>query len=782
MPSTKAVQDFFLSTFKKPIARKILLSLIFCFALSWVVLYEIQFPHDFRAGDVVPFDVIAPFSFEIVDNVSTEEKRQKAESSILMVYDFDSTVFSRMTGQIYRAFRDMRTQARQIPWSRSPQQLEVQVRDFFVHKQQFEKDLGVPVSDSMFEWLVNQKFNPRIESAIIRNLEFWYQRKIAETPERFIPPQQKEITARVVDRSGSPATNNREEEFTISKLEILDLQNEKFFILEDRRGLERFSPQDKENTLALARALIVPNLTLNKHETALRKSSARSAILPSMITVKKNQTIVGKGKTVQNSNLALMEQIDKVQNERNRLLMTVSLTLLLFLILVTFASYVRRFTQNRIKFQIKDLFVMCLISIISVLTVKCFQFLTDAVLVRLSDRLSSNELIYAAPLALGPMLVGLLIPAGEIVWLFTAFLALSFGIMEDFDFALSLVALVGGISAARGVSQCTKRNDIYRAGIRTGLVTFGVLFYLNILSENSIQGSYDQILWKAGAGLLGGILSSLLTMICIPLFETVFRYTTDIKLLELSNMNHPLLKEMLVKAPGTYHHSIMVGTLVESAAEEIGANPLLGKVMGYYHDIGKMVHPQYFIENQRPGLNPHEHISPYMSRTLLIAHVKDGAELARQHKLGQPIVDGIVQHHGTTLISYFYNKAMKIQKPDDSPVSEEDFRYPGPKPQFKESGVLMIADSVEAASRTLEDPSPARIQNLIKSMIQKKFNDGQLDECNLSLRDLYQIEKTFVRILIGVYHHRVEYPSEIRNGDQKLHNLSHLKQHIRGKK
>lgn len=770
-----SIADYVQETAKKPVARKIVLSILFCFALSWVVLFEIQVPRDFRAGDVAQSDVIAPFSFEIVDEAATLDKIQKAESAVSMVYDFDAAVFSRMTSQIYKAFRNMRTRAREVIWSRSKAQLEIQIRDFFAHKHTFEKDLGITVSDEMFEWLTAMRFSPRIESSVIRNLEFWYQRKIAETPDRFIPGHQKEVTARVVDRTSV------EEEFTLSKLEILDLQNPLYFILEDKRGLERFNDGDLKNILALARSLLVPNLTMNKHETALRKSAARSAVLPAMISVKKNQTIVAKGKTVQKSNIALFEKIEKIQSERNRVLMTISLTFLLFLILVTFATYVRRFTHNKVQFQTKDLFVMCLISILSVLSVKLFQFLSDSVIGRITDRFNANDLLFAAPLALGPMLVGLLIPAGEIVWLFTAFLALTFGIMEDFDFALSLVALVGGISAARGVSQCSKRNDIYKAGLRTGLVTFGVLFYLNIISENSFQLSFEHILFKAGAGLFGGVLSSLLTMICIPLFESLFRYTTDIKLLELSNMNHPLLKEMLVKAPGTYHHSIMVGTLVEAASEEIGANPLLGKVMGYYHDIGKMVHPQYFIENQRPGNNPHEHISPFMSRTLLIAHVKDGAELARQYKLGQPILDGILQHHGTTLISYFYNKAMKIQKPDDSPVSEEDFRYPGPKPQFKESGVLMIADSVEAASRTLEDPSPMRIQNLIKSMIQKKFNDGQLDECNLSLRDLYQIEKTFVKILIGVYHHRVEYPTEARDS-RGASVAAHMKQPLRGRR
>jgi hypothetical protein len=237
-----------------------------------------------------------------------------------------------------------------------------------------------------------------------------------------------------------------------------------------------------------------------------------------------------------------------------------------------------------------------------------------------------------------------------------------------------------------------------------------------------------------------------------------------VKLLELSNLNHPLLKDMIVKAPGTYHHSMLVGSMVEAAAEEIGANPLLAKVMSYYHDIGKMEHANYFIENQKPGQNPHDHISPYMSKTLLVAHVKDGVEMGMAHKLGKPIIDGIIQHHGTTLISYFYNKAMDLKTEDDCEVSEEEFRYPGPKPQFREAALCMLADSIEAASRSLDEPTPVRLQNIVRNIVQRKFMEGQLDECSLTLKDLSKVEQAFTRILLGIYHQRIDYPRSAGGG------------------
>lgn len=218
------------------------------------------------------------------------------------------------------------------------------------------------------------------------------------------------------------------------------------------------------------------------------------------------------------------------------------------------------------------------------------------------------------------------------------------------------------------------------------------------------------------------------------------------------------MKEMMVKAPGTYHHCLSVGTMVDEAARSIEANPLLAKVMAYYHDIGKSEHAQYFAENQRPGHNPHDQITPYMSKTILIAHVKDGAELGLRYKLGKPIIDGILQHHGTTLISYFYNKALKESENDNSSVEESDFRYPGPKPQFKEAALVMLADSIEAAARCIEEPTAARLTHLVKNIIQSKFIDGQLNECNLSLRDLSTIEKAFKKTILNIYHQRIDYP------------------------
>jgi putative nucleotidyltransferase with HDIG domain len=266
------------------------------------------------------------------------------------------------------------------------------------------------------------------------------------------------------------------------------------------------------------------------------------------------------------------------------------------------------------------------------------------------------------------------------------------------------------------------------------------------------------LLVVAGAAL-SGISSALLVSALVPVIEWAFGYTTDIKLLELGSLNQPVLKRLILEAPGTYHHSFLVGNLVESAAESIGANPLLSRVAALYHDLGKLKNPLYFAENQRRGENRHDKLQPTMSALIIKAHVKDSVRIAEENGLGSELRDIIEQHHGTTLIQFFYRKALEQHEGSGAPPGESDFRYPGPKPQTREAGLVLLADSVEAAVRSLPEKTPSRIQGMVHTIILDKFQDGQLDECDLTLRDLNQIERIFVTVLQGVHHARPEYPS-----------------------
>ena len=258
-------------------------------------------------------------------------------------------------------------------------------------------------------------------------------------------------------------------------------------------------------------------------------------------------------------------------------------------------------------------------------------------------------------------------------------------------------------------------------------------------------------------GGINAVMSPVIAFGLLIFYEKVFKITTDLTLLELSDFNHPLLKELSSKAPGTFHHSIIMGNLSEAAAEAIGANQILARVGCYYHDIGKIMKPQYFIENQLDEYNKHNELNPTVSTKIIIAHVTDGIALAKKYKLPQEIIDFIPMHHGTTLVSYFYDKAKKSTKEE---LSDYIYRYPGPKPQTKETGIVMLADAIEASTRAIEDPTPQKLESKIREVIKVRFMEGEFDECDLTLRDLTHIKDSFMKVLIGIHHHRIKYPDK----------------------
>lgn len=323
-----------------------------------------------------------------------------------------------------------------------------------------------------------------------------------------------------------------------------------------------------------------------------------------------------------------------------------------------------------------------------------------------------------------------------------------------------LVLAAGMLAAVLTTGRIRTRGKIIRIGLLIGAVHVVAIAGLLLAwgAEATPAGILAALFW----GLAHGILVGFVVSGSLPLIEYLFGISTDISLLELSNIaQQTVLRRLLVAAPGTYNHSFIVGMLAEEAAEAIGANPLLARVGGYYHDIGKMMKPEYYGENEViPGLH-HRPLSPTMSTLIIKAHVKDGVELARHHDLPRPIVDIIAQHHGTTLVEYFYNEALKRAKEDER-VEESIFRYEGPKPQTKEAGVVMLADSVEAATRSLSDPTPARVESTIHRIAEKKLGDGQLDECGLTLAEVRIIEDSFARVLAGIFHRRPRYPDIVR--------------------
>ena len=338
--------------------------------------------------------------------------------------------------------------------------------------------------------------------------------------------------------------------------------------------------------------------------------------------------------------------------------------------------------------------------------------------------------------------------------------------------SLSAGLLVGNLMAAfiffitAIVSICLvwgvrQRSAIIKAGFLSGIIQL-----LCILFLNNFKFNLEQFQSFYYVPVISGFLSGAVVVGTLPIFEYLFNIVTNISLLELADYKHPLLQKMSLEAPGTYHHSLIVSNLGEAAAEAIGANSLLVRVGSYYHDIGKIEKPEYFSENQIPPFSKHDRLAPTISKMLITNHVREGTELAKRYKLNSKIIDFIAEHHGTSLVYFFYVRALE-EKEQDEELEEEQFRYPGPKPQSRETAIVLLADSVEAASRTLQDPTPAKMEDLTHKIINNKFIDGQLDECDLTLRDLEVISKVFSRILIGIYHARIKYPEKKPNADLK---------------
>ncbi len=353
------------------------------------------------------------------------------------------------------------------------------------------------------------------------------------------------------------------------------------------------------------------------------------------------------------------------------------------------------------------------------------------------------------PYTMIPITIRVIFP-GSVTIMYVVSLSILFSMLASFNLWVFIYSFFSGVVASYVVANCKKRSSLLYGGLIASFSNIAVLFAL-LISIGAF--TTDSLVTALSTGIISGGMGGLISVGLIPVSEIAFGFTTNLTLLELGTLDHPLLKELALRAPGTYYHSMMVSTLSEMAAEEVKANSLLAKVGAYFHDIGKLKKPEYFIENQ--GLvNKHSKLSPHMSALILKSHVKDGVELARKYKLGEKIISIIQQHHGTSLITFFYKKAIDMGEE----IDEREFRYPGPRPQFKEAAIIMMADVVEAASRTLTEPSPSRIKGLVFNAINNLIRDGQLDESDLTFKDLKIIGNTFVRVLTGIYHKRIEYP------------------------
>ncbi|MBS3977323.1 MAG: HDIG domain-containing protein [Syntrophomonadaceae bacterium] len=491
---------------------------------------------------------------------------------------------------------------------------------------------------------------------------------------------------------------------------------------------------------------IQPNLVYDPVATARNIELAQNAVVHQHVSVKANQVIVREGDVVTEVQIETLQQLGLLRTQAPYLpLFGLALLILISYGLIFFFIY----QHQRVIFNHETHFIL-----LGMLMVTTLVFTKGFYAINLGGGAAAMVTGYLAPVAAGSMLIAILLDK-KLAMFCTIIMAIFTGIVTGGQLSFTVVAVVGGLVGVYCVSKLSQRSDLAKSSLYIALANVITITAMGLLDAVPLTTVSLAVLM----GIINGVLSAILTIGSLPFLETAFGITTSVKLLELSNPNQPLLKRLLVEAPGTYHHSIMVGNLAEAAADAVGTDSLLARIGAYYHDIGKLKRPYFFIENQFTAENPHEKLSPSLSTLIITSHIKDGLEMAKNHRLPQVILDIIEQHHGTSLISYFYHKAVEHDRAGS--VAESDYRYESPKPGSKEAAIVMLADSVEAAVRSMQKPTPGRMEGLVRRIIKDKLDDGQLEGSELTYRELDKIAQSFVRVLSGIFHNRIEYPDSV---------------------
>lgn len=506
----------------------------------------------------------------------------------------------------------------------------------------------------------------------------------------------------------------------------------------------------RELVQEIAKFGITPNRFYDAAATEKARIEARENTEP--VYINKSDVLVHSGEVIDQATYDRLEKAGLLYKQKNFRPISGLMAFVLLSVLLLFLQSRRSPSMTNANPN-KQTLILTLLVVFTIFIMR---------IVALGQNLQYPMVGYLAPIAVGVMLAVILLDTSMAITLGIIFSMLSAVIFntdpnELFDFRFGFVALTGCLTAAYSIKQASQRATILKSGILISLFSS-----LAVLSVALMENRFEQIAYSLSFAAASGIIAAILVFGLIPFFETAFGMLSPLKLMELSNPNHPLLRKLLTETPGTYHHSIMVGNLSEVAAEAIGGNGLLCRVGSFYHDIGKTKRPSYFIENQMNMENPHDDIDPGLSMSIITAHPRDGVEMLKEYKIPKAILDIAEQHHGTTLLKYFYHKARKQQGENpEHPVTEEEYRYPGPKAQSREAAVVGIADCVEAAVRSLRHPTIEQIDNMVRKIIKDRLDDGQFDECDLTLKDLDVVSKVLKESLLGIFHSRIEYPSDL---------------------
>jgi len=721
--------------------------------------------HTYKLGDVATRDIKAAKDFLIEDEDATEASRKQAVENVLTVYDHDVTLSSRINRNVTKAFDDLRAIIKTTPTADSLKKPEIpasenEEKKLAVHKliwqkkPDFEAKIGTGVSDADYKILEQEAFSGDIANLISAILAEIMENGVVANKEILLKESDRGIILRDIK------TKNEMLVYNLKHFYGLD-QAKTMVTIIGQPVLQNKNYELKNMIVDFAQKLVQPNITLNRSETEERKKAAYAEVKPILHKIKAGEMILREGERVTKNQLLKLETYQEGINKGQVLTNCIGTVLFILCILMTIYALC---IHNRPDLNTtKNLLFLASLLVTFFFISKVSESLADSITHYTPFPISADSMSYGIPLAAGAM-TACLVMGIELAIPMALLIAIGTAIIFQNRFDIFIYFFLNSLMAAYWMQNCRERKVFIKAGLKLGVLNIILATVIDVYIGGS---SIFKLLWDWAFAFSGGIGAGIVTAGIAPLVEIAFDFTTDIKLLELANHDQPILRRLMLEAPGTYHHSVIVGTMVEAAASEIGANPLLAKVCGYFHDIGKIKKPLYFIENQADGVNRHDKLAPSMSSLILIAHIKDGAEIAKQHKLGHAIIETIRQSHGTSLISYFYEKAKQLKGEDG--INIDVFRYPGPIPQTREAGLVMLADAVEAASRTLANPTPSRIQGLVQNLINKIFSDGQLDNCELTLKDLHNIAKSFNKILNGIHHHRIEYPEKqlLTNGKGK---------------
>lgn len=721
-------------------------------------------PVNLEEGMIAPRNIKADRNYEIVDEEATQKFKDESTAGVMPVYDIDDHIYDSIVKRLHEAFTSSRGEylkAEQTALIAKRGLRQTALSPEIVSKIEliFAEKLGIALTREQIDVLASENFGDRIEGAISTLLRKTLVRPIISESGIFDAEKAKGVVLRRFMSDGAAA--QFEEKVLEDPSQMISVENARLkLVTTPYSGFGFRNPKSQPLVVWLAGELLEPNCSLNRVETEGRREHALAGVKNVIIKVKAGEMIIREGARYEPRHIKILNGIQK---EKGRGMYSFEflgtfLIIILFIIVPFYLSerFFRRVTVTR-----NDHFLMAIAGLIGLLIIRLSLMLAPAVHSSLFLNVDQSTLVYLIPVAGGAMLLRMFLGA-EITLTFAVVVSSLSGFFVDTNINFSVFSLITGFTAIIAIADADRRSQILKAGAVTGVVGAAAVLGISLVGMASATEPIgaDDLLWSMMFAFVSGVGSSIFTMIAAPIVESVSGYISDIKLLELANLNHPLLRELIVRAPGTYHHSHMVGILGEAAAEAIGAKALLVRVGAYYHDIGKMKKPLYFVENARPGENKHEKLMPHMSAMIVAAHVKDGVEMAEKAGTPRAIVNMIPEHHGSRLIGFFYEKAKELEQKERQKIDEKDFMYPGPKPQTREAAILMLADSTEAAVRALKEKSTTRIQQTVQRVITDIFMEKQLDECELTLKDLNDIARAFMRILLGIYHARVEYPKD----------------------